>query len=123
IGIDYAGSAVDRQDIRGELSFENVSFAYGDTPKLSDLSLRIEAGKTTAFVGTTSGGKSTLVNGLNEVPRDRIEAAARAAEAHDFIEGLPQGYDTQVGERGQKLSGGQRQRIALARAFLRNPRI
>jgi ATP-binding cassette subfamily B protein len=50
-----------------------------------------------------------------------IEAAAKAAEAHEFLATLPQGYDTLVGERGQKLSGGQRQRLAIARAVLKNP--
>jgi ATP-binding cassette subfamily B protein len=59
-----------------------------------------------------------------EPPRDEeIEEAARAAEAHGFVQDLPDGYETTVGERGVKLSGGQRQRIAVARAFLRDPEI
>jgi ABC-type multidrug transport system ATPase subunit len=52
-----------------------------------------------------------------------IEAAARAAELHDFVGGLPSGYETLVGERGARLSGGQRQRVALARALVRDPRV
>jgi ATP-binding cassette, subfamily B, bacterial len=61
--------------------------------------------------------------GSFDATRDQIIQAAKLAEAHEFIEQLPQGYDTIVGERGQKLSGGQRQRLAIARAILKNPPI
>jgi ATP-binding cassette subfamily B protein len=64
-----------------------------------------------------------IAYGLDGASRQAIVQAAVAAEAHDFISQLPDGYDTAVGERGQKLSGGQRQRIALARAIVREPRI
>jgi ATP-binding cassette subfamily B protein len=57
------------------------------------------------------------------VPLAEIEDAARRAQAHEFITGLPQGYETQVGERGLTLSGGQRQRLAIARALVANPRV
>ncbi len=64
-----------------------------------------------------------IAYGVSDASHEEIVRAAQAAEAHDFITALPQGYDTQVGERGMKLSGGQRQRLALARAILKNPPI
>jgi ATP-binding cassette subfamily B protein len=59
--------------------------------------------------------------GRPDAGNDEVEAAARAALAHDFLSELPQGYDTYLGEKGVRLSGGQRQRIAIARAILKNP--
>ncbi|HYD40474.1 MAG TPA: ABC transporter transmembrane domain-containing protein [Anaeromyxobacter sp.] len=64
--------------------------------------------------------RANIAYGRPEVPLAEVERAARLAQAHDFIQGLPQGYDTMVGERGSLLSGGQRQRIAIARAFLKD---
>ena len=64
-----------------------------------------------------------IAYGVPDAPREAVIEAARAAYAHEFIENLPQGYDTSLGERGLKLSGGQRQRIAIARAILKNPPI
>jgi ABC-type multidrug transport system fused ATPase/permease subunit len=61
--------------------------------------------------------------GGSPVTREAIEAAARRAQAHEFVERLPDGYDTRVGERGLSLSGGQRQRLAIARALLADPRV
>jgi subfamily B ATP-binding cassette protein MsbA len=63
---------------------------------------------------------TNIAYGLPAATRQEIEAAARAAHAHDFIVNLPEGYDTTIGERGQRLSGGQRQRLAIARALLKN---
>jgi ATP-binding cassette, subfamily B, bacterial len=177
VNIPYDGRQLPRDSVRGELAFEGVTFAYeGATrPALDDIELRIGAGRSVAFVGSTGGGKSTLIKlllrfyepqrgvvlldgapigelnlqdlrraigyvaqdtfladasvaqniayGMPDATREAVIEAARSAEAHDFIEALPQGYDTQVGERGMRLSGGQRQRLALARAILKDPPI
>jgi len=63
---------------------------------------------------------NNICYGLTNVPKERVIAAAQAALAHDFINELPKGYDTLVGERGTRLSGGQRQRVAIARALLKD---
>jgi ATP-binding cassette subfamily B protein len=75
---------------------------------------------TFLFYGTV---RDNVAYGLPDADDEDIRKAAEAAEAHEFITNLPEGYDTMVGERGVKLSGGQRQRIAIARAILRDPEI
>ena len=72
------------------------------------------------FHGTV---RENIAYGSFDAPLDEVVRAAKLAEAHDFITALPQGYNTIVGERGQKLSGGQRQRLAIARAILKDPPI
>jgi len=72
------------------------------------------------FSGTV---RENIAYARPDAPQGEVEAAARAAHADEFIERLPQRYDTLVGERGVKLSGGQRQRIAIARAILKDPRV
>ncbi len=67
--------------------------------------------------------RNNIAYGLDDCPMERIAAAARAANANDFIEAMPEGYFTVIGERGTKLSGGQRQRLSIARALLKNPPI
>lgn len=162
--------------VRGEIEFKDVDFEYeAGVPVLRDVSFRSEAGMTTALVGSSGSGKSTIlslvlnfiqptsgeiyVDGkeLNEVKlRDyrshlgvvlqdnflfdgtildnirfsnpeasleQIKEMCRVANADEFIEKFPNGYETVVGERGVKLSGGQRQRLAIARALLADPRI
>ena len=157
----------------GEVQFRDVTFAYTpDKRVLQGVSFTAEAGKQTALVGRSGGGKTTIINlllrfweptsgrilvdgqpideasvrslreqisyvgqegflfdgtireniaaGRLNASFDEITAAAMAAEAHDFISALPDGYDTHVGELGGNLSGGQRQRLSIARALLRD---
>lgn len=89
---------------------------------LQDLRRAIGYVAQDTFLADTTVAEN-IAYGTKNSPRDAIVLAATAAEAHDFIMALPQGYDTQVGERGMKLSGGQRQRLALARAIFKNPPI
>ena len=62
-------------------------------------------------------------NHRNDVTMEEVIAVAKKANIHDFISGLPLGYDTNVGEKGSQLSGGQKQRIAIARALVRDPKV
>ena len=167
-----AATARDIGDGPGALRFEHVDFSYsGAATVINDLTLAFPAGKTTALVGPSGGGKSTILNLLlrlydptngsitvdgcelreatyaslrkkiayvgqdtflfsasvlenlrmvrPEASEDEVREAARIAHADEFIEGLPQGYATQIGENGAFLSGGQRQRLSIARAVLR----
>jgi ATP-binding cassette subfamily B protein len=76
--------------------------------------------ETFLFYGTV---RDNIAYGSPDATAEDVRAAAQAAEAHEFVRNLPEGYDTMVGERGVKLSGGQRQRVAIARAILRDPEI
>ena len=101
-----------------------ISIDGHDLRQVTSLSLRQQVGivpqEAILFSDTI---RENIRYGCLNATQDEIEAAAHAANAHDFIVKMPDGYDTRVGERGIKLSGGQRQRIAIARAILKNPRI
>jgi ATP-binding cassette subfamily B protein len=103
----------------GRVSVDGV-----DVRDLSLVSLRREIGVIAQdpflFSATV---RENIAFGRGDLPHEEIEAAARAAQAHEFVERLPQGYDTVIGERGITLSGGQRQRIAIARALAVDPRV
>jgi subfamily B ATP-binding cassette protein MsbA len=107
---DISSGAIrlDGIDVR-EVTFDSLRRQVGIVPQ-----------ETMLFGGTV---RDNIAYGRVEASDAEIEAAARAANAHDFIGGLPDRYDTIVGHRGQMLSGGQRQRIAIARAILKDPRI
>jgi ATP-binding cassette subfamily C protein len=158
------------------ITLEDVSFSYGPTPAaLHHISLTIPHGRSTAIVGPSGAGKTTIMDlvmglltpesgeirvdgtplrdvrlsdwrrqigyvpqdasffhatvadniawGLDGASRDDVVAAAKLADADEFIRTFPDGYDTIVGDRGMRMSGGQRQRLALARAIVRKPSI
>lgn len=163
--------------VRGDITFEGVTFRYQDDQRevFTRLNLTIRAGEYVALVGASGVGKTTLAAllprfydvtdgricidghdirdvtlrslrgqigivqqdvylfagtvadniayGRPGASRDEVIQAAKDANAHDFISALPDGYDTDIGQRGVKLSGGQRQRLSIARALLKNPPI
>lgn len=165
--------AIALPDGPGQVTFKNVGFNYNKgEPLLRQMNVTFEAGLTTALVGPSGGGKSTIINlvmrlydpvegcveidgydlkkatfaslrdkmafvgqdtflfdgtlaqnialGRESATDEEVVAAAKAANAHEFIHKMPLQYDTEIGENGGNLSGGQRQRIAIARAILRN---
>ena len=106
--VDEGSIAVDGQDLR-DVTITSLRERVGYVSQ-----------ETFLFYGTVA---ENIAYGTFGAEREAIVEAAKAAEAHDFITNLPDGYDTEVGERGVKLSGGQRQRIAIARAILKDPEI
>lgn len=175
--IEDKKDAVELKDVKGDITFENVSFQYEENTEkvLNHISLNVPAGAYMALVGSSGAGKSTLCSliprfydvtggavkidgkdvrdltlkslrdhigivqqdvylfvgtvfdniryGKPDATREEVIEAAKNANAHEFIMSLPNGYDTDIGQRGIKLSGGQKQRLSIARVFLKNPPI
>ena len=172
--IEDKPDAIELKDVKGDLAFSHVSFAYNEGQNvLQDVDLSSPAGKTLALVGPSGGGKTTLchlllrfydiregsitIDGhdirdvtmrslrenvgivqqdvflfadsiLENIRYGRLDAtdaevveAAKRAHIHEEIMTFPDGYETNVGERGMLLSGGQKQRVSIARLFLKNP--
>lgn len=107
-----------------EIDGGSITIDGNDIRTLSRQALRANVGIVQQDVFLFNGTvRENIAYGNFEATDGQIEKAAREANIHDYITGLPQGYDTNVGERGVKLSGGQKQRISIARAFLKNPPI
>ena len=106
--VDEGTVAVDGQDVR-DVTIPSLRRAVGYVSQ-----------ETFLFYGSVA---ENIQYGVFDADREDVVEAAKMAEAHEFIQNLPEGYDTEVGERGVKLSGGQRQRIAIARAILKDPEI
>ena len=102
---------------RGQIRVDGVDIR---AITLADLRQRVGIVPQDSTIFSTTAFEN-IRYGVPDASRAQVEAAARAAFAHDFITALPEGYDTHLGERGVRLSGGQRQRISIARALLKNP--
>jgi subfamily B ATP-binding cassette protein MsbA len=173
LDVDEKQDAIELPTVRDMIEFKDVRFQYDPkTEVLKDINLQVKTGEVLALVGSSGGGKSTLVNLIprffdvscgsltidgidvrdvtlkslrnqigmvtqqtilfNDTVRnniaygspnatfEQVKEAARAAHALNFIQHLPQGFDTVIGESGARLSGGERQRISIARAILKN---
>jgi subfamily B ATP-binding cassette protein MsbA len=103
----------------GGILWDGVEMAEYDAESLRS-QMAVVTQQTFLFNDTVA---ANIAYSIPDVPAERIEAAARAANAQGFVSALPEGYDTLIGEDGVKLSGGERQRLAIARAALRDPRI
>jgi ATP-binding cassette subfamily B protein len=106
--------------VEGAVRIDGVDVRHWN---LESLRSQISTIEQDVFIFSRTIGENIAFGVGQQIDRQEIERAAREAQAHEFISALPQGYDTDVGERGVTLSGGQRQRIAMARAFVTDPRI